>query len=263
MIAGMIISCGNTNSKSGDETIVVLKTDFGIMKLKLYNETPLHRDNFIKLVKEGYYDGMLFHRVIKEFMIQGGDPESKGASASKQLGGGGPGYQIDAEIKPEFFHKKGALAAARQGDNVNPEKKSSGSQFYIVHGKVYKPEELKQFSEQQRFRAVREEGMKMFRQNQALISRLQQEGKKDSINQLMVSIQEQAENSVDINQFQISEKRMEAYTTLGGTPFLDGSYTVFGEVIEGFEVIDSIASQEVGKADRPVEDVKMTFEILE
>lgn len=263
LIGCMIVSCGNTAGKGEKETQVLITTNFGNMKVKLYNETPLHRDNFIKLVKEGYYDDLLFHRVIKSFMIQGGDPESKGASSSKHLGGGGPEYTINAEIKPELIHKKGALAAARQGDNVNPERKSSGSQFYIVQGKVYQPEELQQFVEQQKFRAIREEGMKLFRKNQATINRLQQEGKRDSLDAMMVNLQETAEKSIDTTLFQISEARKAAYTTVGGTPFLDGAYTVFGEVIEGFEVIDSIAAQQVGQADRPITDIVMKMTILE
>jgi cyclophilin family peptidyl-prolyl cis-trans isomerase len=258
----MVLSCGNTRKTGQNGTMVLITTDFGSMKVKLYDETPLHRDNFLKLAGEGYYNDLLFHRVIKEFMLQGGDPDSRGASASKRLGGGGPSYQVDAEIKPEFFHKKGALAAARQGDNVNPERKSSGSQFYIVHGKVHSPEELTQMEEQQKMRAVRQELMTLYRQNQALVSRWQQESKTDSINALMVSLQEQAEQNANVAQFQISEERRAAYTSIGGTPFLDGSYTVFGEVVEGFEVIDSIANQQIGQADRPLHDIKMKVEVI-
>jgi cyclophilin family peptidyl-prolyl cis-trans isomerase len=258
----MVLSCGNTRKTGENGTMVLITTDFGSMKVKLYDETPLHRDNFLKLAGEGYYNDLLFHRVIKEFMLQGGDPDSRGASASKRLGGGGPSYQVDAEIKPEFFHKRGALAAARQGDNVNPERKSSGSQFYIVHGKVHSPEELTQMEEQQKMRAVRQELMTLYRQNQALVSRWQQESKTDSINALMVSLQEQAEQNANVAQFQISEERRAAYTSIGGTPFLDGSYTVFGEVVEGFEVIDSIANQQIGQADRPLHDIKMKVEVI-
>lgn len=262
-ITTIVVSCGNTKQKTDNQNIVLINTDYGSIKIKLYDETPLHRDNFLKLAKEDFYNDLLFHRVIKEFMIQGGDPDSRGASPNKQLGGGGPSYQIDAEIRPDLIHKKGALAAARQGDNINPERKSSGSQFYIVQGKTYTTEELKQFEEQKRIRAVREEGMKIFRQHQALISRLQQEGKTDSINALIVNIQELAEKNVDPSQIALSESSREIYTTIGGTPFLDGSYTVFGEVIEGIEIIDSIAAQETGQGDRPIRDIKMKVEVLE
>ena len=129
---------------------VRIMTMLGDIVVRLYDETPLHRDNFLKLVREGYYDGTLFHRVIKDFMIQGGDPDSKGALPGKMLGAGGPGYTIEAEIKDTLFHKRGALAAARQGDQVNPERRSSGSQFYIVYGQVYGEGQLRQFSKQLR-----------------------------------------------------------------------------------------------------------------
>ena len=194
-------------------TMVLISTNYGEMKAILYNETPLHRDNFIKLVKEGYYDGTLFHRVIDGFMIQGGDPDSKTAKPKQMLGQGGPGYTIPAEFKQELIHKKGALAAARMGDNVNPQKASSGSQFYIAQGKRYTSEELNMM---------------------------------------------QARMGKQFNQTQ-----KDAYVNEGGVPFLDYEYTVFGEVIEGLEVIDKIAKVQKDRFDRPVEDVKMTISIVE
>jgi len=133
------VSCGGSGKP---ELKVQIDTGFGVIKIKLYDETPLHRDNFVKLVKEGFYSDLLFHRVIQHFMIQGGDPESKNAVAGKQLGGGDLGYTIPAEINPKFFHRRGILAAARMGDQVNPEKRSSASQFYILQGKVFRPGEL-------------------------------------------------------------------------------------------------------------------------
>ncbi|MBQ2375055.1 MAG: peptidylprolyl isomerase [Bacteroidales bacterium] len=194
-------------------TMVLISTSFGDMKAILYNETPLHRDNFIKLVKEGYYDGTLFHRVIDGFMIQGGDPDSKTAKPNQMLGQGGPGYTVPAEFKQELIHKKGALAAARMGDNVNPQKASSGSQFYIAQGKRYTSEELNML---------------------------------------------QARMGKQFNQTQ-----KDAYVNEGGVPFLDYEYTVFGQVIEGLEVIDKIAKVQKDRYDRPVEDVKMTISIVE
>lgn len=194
-------------------TMVLISTNYGDMKAILYNETPLHRDNFIKLVKEGYYDGTLFHRVIDGFMIQGGDPDSKTAKPKQMLGQGGPGYTIPAEFKQELIHKKGALAAARMGDNVNPQKASSGSQFYIAQGKRYTSEELNML---------------------------------------------QARMGKQFNQTQ-----KDAYVNEGGVPFLDYEYTVFGQVIEGLEVIDKIAKVQKDRYDRPVEDVKMTISIVE
>lgn len=194
-------------------TMVLISTNYGDMKAILYNETPLHRDNFIKLVKEGYYDGTLFHRVIDGFMIQGGDPDSKTAKPKQMLGQGGPGYTIPAEFKQELIHKKGALAAARMGDNVNPQKASSGSQFYIAQGKRYTSEELNML---------------------------------------------QARMGKQFNQTQ-----KDAYVNEGGVPFLDYEYTVFGQVIEGLEVIDKIAKVQKDRYDRPIEDVKMTISIVE
>lgn len=197
----------------GKTTMVIISTDLGEMKAVLYNETPLHKENFIKLAKEGYFDGCLFHRVIDGFMIQGGDPDSKTAKPGQMLGQGGPGYTIPAEFKQELIHKKGALAAARMADQVNPQKASSGSQFYIAQGKSYTENELNMLS-----------------------SRM---GKA------------------------FNKQQMEAYTTVGGVPFLDYEYTVFGEVVEGLEVIDKIAAVEKDRRDRPVQDIKMTIKVVE
>lgn len=194
-------------------TMVIISTDLGEMKAVLYNETPLHKENFIKLAKEGYFDGCLFHRVIDGFMIQGGDPDSKTAKPGQMLGQGGPGYTIPAEFKQELIHKKGALAAARMADQVNPQKASSGSQFYIAQGKSYTENELNMLS-----------------------SRM---GKA------------------------FNKQQMEAYTTVGGVPFLDYEYTVFGEIVEGLEVIDKIAAVEKDRRDRPVQDIKMTIKVVE
>ena len=259
-----IVACSGSRTKAGDdeERLVLIKTKFGDMKVKLYNETPMHRDNFVKLVKEGFYDGLLFHRVIKDFMIQGGDPESKDAPAGKHLGSGGPGYQIPAEIVDGLYHKKGALAAARQGDAANPERKSSGSQFYIVQGKVFNEEMLSQIEEKMKLNAERQEAMKIYMQDQALIKRLQAEGKVDSINEIRFKIQEIAEKNVSESMYKINQERREIYTTVGGTPHLDGAYTVFGEVIEGLNVIDSIANVETAPGDRPLEDLEMHMELL-
>lgn len=244
-------------AQNAPEKMVLIETEYGNMKVKLYNETPQHRDNFLKLVNEGFYNDLLFHRVIKGFMIQGGDPQSKNAVAGKPLGSGGPGYTIPAEILPEKFHKKGALAAARLGDQMNPEKKSSGSQFYIVQGKTYQEAELEQFADQQRIRAVRAEASKMYQSKRSLITRLQAENKRDSISIIMVEIQEKAEANIAQDQFKLSEERKKAYTTVGGTPHLDDAYTVFGEVVEGLEVIDAIANVQTATGDRPLKNIKM------
>ena len=188
------------------EHIVAITTDYGTMKLKLYNETPQHRDNFLKLANEGFYDSLLFHRIIKGFMIQGGDPQSKGAPAGKSLGGGDVGYTVPAEFNPALFHKKGALCASR---TENPAKASSGCQFYIAQGKVYTTAELdnmgKTFTPEQR----------------------------------------------------------KAYTTVGGVPFLDMGYTVYGEVIEGLDVLDKIAAVQTSQGDRPAKDVMMKVKVIQ
>ena len=193
----MLSSCENK-----DKGMVIIETTEGTMKVKLYDETPLHRDNFIKLAKEGFYDGIIFHRVIKEFMIQAGDPESKNPQEGARYGSGGPGYTVPAEINPKYIHKKGALSAVRLPDQVNPNMESSGSQFFIVQGKTWEPEQIR-----------------------------------------------------DNPNFKYTEEQLETYKTIGGTPHLDGGYTVFGEVVEGLDIIDKIAGVTTQPGDRPVKDV--------
>lgn len=190
------------------KSLVEIETPYGNMIIELYDDTPQHKQNFIELVQKGYFNDLLFHRVIDGFMIQGGDPQSKNAPPEARLGSGGPGYQIPAEMDAGHKHIKGALAAARQGDAVNPERKSSGSQFYIVQGGDVKENDLKMFSNR---------------------------------------------NNLSYNEEEIKE-----YLEKGGTPFLDGQYTVFGKVIKGLNVIDKIAGVKTGQGDRPLENVTMT-----
>jgi peptidyl-prolyl cis-trans isomerase B (cyclophilin B) len=197
------ILLGMTTQAQEKETLVLIKTSLGDITVKLYNDTPLHRDNFIKLINEGWYNNSPFHRVINNFMIQGGH---------NQDGSVDPGYTIPAEFRSNHIHKKGALAAARQGDHVNPKKASSGCQFYIVQGQVLTPAHIQ-----------------MYQQRMGLT---------------------------------FTQEQIEAYTTVGGTPHLDGEYTVFGEVVEGLDVIDKIAKVKTGYMDVPVEAVTMTIEIL-
>ena len=193
---------------------VLIKTSEGDIKVRLYDETPQHRDNFLKLAKEGYFDGTLFHRVIKDFMIQGGDPDSRGAAPGVFLGEGEVGEPLPAEFRyPKLFHKRGVLAAAREGDDVNPERKSSGSQFYIVWGKTFETDSL---------------------------------------------LDARYEQTKRMGTAPIADEVREAYRTLGGTPHLDGIYTVFGEVVSGLEVVDSIQNVETDENDRPIEDVVVT-----
>jgi peptidyl-prolyl cis-trans isomerase B (cyclophilin B) len=206
----LLVAYGQVNaqkSKKVKEILIEFETTEGVMLVKLYNQTPLHRDNMVKLVKEGYYDGLLFHRVIKSFMIQGGDPDSKNAKPGQMLGQGGPGYTVPAEIIDSLIHKKGALAAARMGDQVNPTKASSGSQFYIVQGRAFNENELTSM---------------------------------------------EARSGIKYN-----DAQKQLYATLGGVPHLDGGYTVFGELVTGFDVLDKIGNTQTGAGDRPVKEMKI------
>lgn len=257
-----LIAC-KTGTKKGEdmdkETLVKIETTAGDIKVKLYNETPKHRDNFIKLVKDGMYEGTLFHRVIKDFMIQAGDPDSKNAPKGKMLGAGDVGYTIPAEfVYPKFFHKKGALSAARQGDNVNPKKESSGCQFYIVTGKVYNDSTLLSMESQMNenkinviFNTLAQKHMKeIYKMRKAN----DENGLYDLQEKLFAEAQEMAAKQPD---FHFTPEQIEAYTTVGGTPHLDGEYTVFGEVVEGMDVVDKIQQVKTDRSDRPEEDVKI------
>jgi cyclophilin family peptidyl-prolyl cis-trans isomerase len=245
---------------------VEIQTQYGNMIVELYNETPKHRDNFIKLVSQKYYDDLIFHRVIKNFMIQGGDPNSRNAQPNEQLGNGGPEYTIDAEFLPQFIHKKGALSAARQGDNVNPLKKSSGSQFYVVQGNVVPPQQLTAMqsrASQNQIQALTRQYMAKNPKIEAKIKSFQDAGLHDSVNEIFKSVMELVQKTPEYKPVQYSEQQIQAYSTLGGTPHLDGGYTVFGEVVSGLHIVDSIAAQPTGQADRPKKDVKMKMRIIQ
>jgi cyclophilin family peptidyl-prolyl cis-trans isomerase len=212
LLSLLLISCASQKNlrKADLRKDVLLETNYGTMRVRLSNETPLHKDNFLKLTKNGYYNGVLFHRVINKFMIQAGDPDSRKAVAGKPLGEGGPAYTVPAEFRADLFHKKGVIAAAREGDDVNPQKASSGSQFYIVQGKIWT------------------------------------DGGLDTL------------EVKRLNGRKIPRDQRTVYKTIGGTPHLDQNYTVFGEVIEGLNVIDSIAAVATSKEkdkDRPLKDV--------
>lgn len=243
--------------------IVKISTPKGDIRVRLYDETPQHRDNFVKLVNEGFYNGTLFHRVIKGFMIQGGDPDSIGAPAGKMLGTGGPGYNVPAEIVyPQLFHKRGALCAARQSDEVNPERESSGSQFYLVYGKVYTPQELKQMEKQMSMQQEQSIFNKLVQQNRSKILELRkarnQAGLQELQDQLIAETKKQMK---ELPAPKFTPEQQEAYTTIGGTPFLDNQYTVFGEVESGMEVLAEIQQCATLSADRPKEDISMTMTI--
>jgi len=240
---------------------VKIQTMLGDIVVRLYDETPLHRDNFVKLVKEGYYDGTLFHRVIKDFMVQGGDPDSKGAPAGKMLGMGGPGYTIEAEIKDTLFHKRGALAAARQGDQVNPERRSSGSQFYIVWGQVYNEGQLRQFSKQLRMQRVQGAFNALTAEHRSEIIQMRKDRNRAGLQELQDRLVAEAEKCV--GSAGLSDEQIQVYSTIGGTPHLDGQYTVFGEVEEGLDVVEMIQGTATGRGDRPVDDIEMRVSLIE
>ena len=240
-----------------------IQTSLGDIIIRLYDETPLHRDNFIKLARQGYYDGTLFHRVIKDFMIQGGDPDSKGAPKGKQLGVGGPDYTIEAEIKPGLYHKRGALAAARQGDEVNPERRSSGSQFYIVWGQVYNQGQIRQFAKQMEMQQMQQTFNTLAMQHRDEIMQLRRDRNRTGLQELQDKLAEQAQAEVKANGPLLTDKQQEVYTTIGGTPHLDGQYTVFGEVEEGLDVVEKIQQVNTLRGDRPTEDIQMTISVIE
>lgn len=270
MVVLTLISCSANNTESASEsaaqpqttnskmTKVKLETTMGDIVVELYNETPQHRDNFVKLVQEGYYDGVLFHRVIKDFMIQTGDGNSKTAGPDATLGDGDPGYTIPAEfVYPKYFHKRGALAAARTGDQVNPERRSSGSQFYIVTGKIYSSDELKMMT--QRLATVKKQDIfrRLVNENHAQIETLQRNQDNEGLNELQNRLIQQTEAEAAQSPFSLTDEQIDAYTSVGGTPHLDGQYTVFGQVIEGMDVVDKIQNAPTGRMDRPVSDIKI------
>ncbi|WP_455658186.1 peptidylprolyl isomerase [Phocaeicola sp.] len=247
-----------TNMETGNETLVRLETTMGNITVKLYNETPKHRDNFIKLTKEGTYDSTLFHRVIKNFMIQAGDPQSKTATDTTTLGNGDVGYTLPAEFNPKFFHKKGALAAARLGDEVNPNKESSGCQFYIVTGRKFS--EAQMISMENQLNEARLETVfnELARKHMKEIYKMRKAGDNDGLLELQDSLEAQARGIVAKEPaLKFSREQIAAYTTVGGAPHLDGAYTVFGEVTEGMEVIDKIQAVKTNRADRPETDVRI------
>lgn len=248
----------NHHMENEKRTLVKLETTMGNITVALYNETPKHRDNFIKLVKEGVYDSTLFHRVIKQFMIQAGDPDSKNASDTAMLGSGDVGYTIPAEFNPKFFHKKGVLAAARQGDDVNPEKASSGCQFYIVTGRKFTEPQL--LGMENKINEQHEEALfdSLARQHMKEIYKMRKAGDNTGLLELQDTLEAQARELADKEEkFRFTPEQIKAYSTVGGAPHLDGSYTVFGEVTEGMEVVENIEIAKTNRADRPVENIRI------
>jgi len=235
---------------------VLITTTMGDIKVRLYDETPKHRDNFMKLVSENYYDSILFHRVIKNFMVQTGDPTSKTAGPDTPLGSGDPSYTIEAEIDyPKFFHKYGALAAARTSDQINPERRSSGSQFYIVTGNKYTAGQLAQMEQRMTQQAMQDYFQKLTAEYQDTIKSFYKSGDREGLEALRQELI--AKTEANVKPVKMTEEAVAAYTTVGGTPHLDGTYTVFGEVLEGMDVVEKIQNSVTGKNDRPVEDIRI------
>lgn len=249
---------------SETDYLVTIKTPYGDMKAILYDETPLHKNNFIKLAKEGFYDSLLFHRVINEFMIQGGDPNSKNAAPGIPLGSGGTGETIPAEFQKHLIHEKGALSAARQGDNVNPNKESSGSQFYIVQGSVWSEGELTVDMNKLGMAARQMMGNPQYDSiKQVLLSVYDNEGP-EGYGKKLVELKSYISKVTNVNvDIDFPSERLPVYTTIGGAPHLDDEYTVFGKVIDGLDVIDKIAAQPVGKSDRPASNITMVISVEE
>ena len=261
-----ILVCGFVACKSdkkakdmSEETKLKIETTAGDIVVKLYNETPQHRDNFIKLAENGTYEGTLFHRVIKDFMIQAGDPDSKNASKGQMLGAGDVGYTVPAEfVYPKYFHKKGALSAARQGDNVNPQKASSGCQFYIVTGKVYSDSALLNMEQQMNQMRFNNLFNTLASKHAKDIYKMRKAGDQEGLMNLQDTLIAQVEKQLAGQpEFHFTPEQVKAYTTVGGTPHLDGEYTVFGEVLEGMDVVDKIQRVKTDRNDRPEEDVKI------
>ena len=269
LAAFTLMSCSASDSQSAADASAKNKTDNGMTKVKLettlgdivvelYNETPQHRDNFVKLVKSGYYDGVLFHRVIKDFMIQTGDGNSKTAGPETTLGDGDPGYTIEAEfVYPKYFHKRGALAAARTGDQVNPERRSSGSQFYIVTGKIYSSDELNMMTKRMADMKKQDIFRRLVTENNNKIKQLQESGDNPGLQELQNELIRQTEAEAANSIKAMTDEQIDAYTSVGGTPHLDGEYTVFGEVVSGMDVVDKIQNTTTGRMDRPTVDIKI------
>jgi cyclophilin family peptidyl-prolyl cis-trans isomerase len=263
LVIATFSSCSFSQNKPPvDGPIVKIMTKYGDMKVVLYNETPLHRDNFMKLTKEGVFDSLIFHRVIKGFMVQGGDPNSKRATKDQLLGDGDLNYTVPAEIVPGIIHKKGVIAAARNGDEENPERRSSATQFYLAQGKVYKTDEISSVEVKLNQRAAEALFLKMKAEKIDTLMLFQMAKNQAGYDKLLEKLKQKAIIQFEKNPVKLTKQQIETYTTLGGIPHLDGAYTVFGEVFEGISVIDSIAAQPTGAADRPLENIRMTIQVV-
>lgn len=254
-------SFNDANAQSGAQTKVAIETNLGTMKVVLYNETPLHRDNFIKMVKEHYYDSLLFHRCIQNFMIQGGDPDSKYAPFDFLLGDGGPNYTIPAEFNSSLYHKKGALAAARESDLDNVNQASSASQFYIVQGRIFtdsllRTNQAKRITKMRLFNEIiNKPEYKSYLEKYKTFAKAKNT---DSIKVIYDFFNQKVDKEFESAVlYKFTEEQVKTYSTIGGTPHLDLSYTVFGEVVEGLDIIDKIAAQKTDSNNRPLNEVRI------
>ncbi len=256
----LLNACDRTQTKEEKVQLYKIETEYGEMVFKLYDQTPLHKENFEKLIERNFFDDLLFHRVIDGFMIQGGDPDSRNAEPGELLGNGGPGYTIAAEFVDTIFHKKGVIAAAREGDDVNPEMRSAGSQFYIVQGKVFNDEDIKKVEDRINASKLNKLVTKYIKEAE---QKTYDTGGSVDYQVIVREAREKAEKQFKKEgMYKIPDFKREVYQTIGGTPHLDNAYTVFGEVIKGLEVIDKIAAAETDENDRPVKDVKMKIKKL-
>lgn len=254
----VLIGCSKYDKKFQHAKI---ETQYGNIVVKLYNSTPNHTNNFVKLTEEKFFDGIIFHRVIKDFVVQGGDPDTKKAEPEKLYGEADAGYLVDAEIVDTIIHKRGAIAMAREGDDLNPEKKSSSSQFYFVVGKVFTNEQLDSLE-------IKLYNKKVSKFRNGVYSELMKQ-MGDTLNNTKLTAKIEAISLAKVDSFRIvtplvkfSEQQRKTYTTIGGIPHLDGNYTIFGEVIEGYEIVEKISLVETDENDRPKQDIKMKISLI-
>ena len=255
----------NACNPEQEKTYITINTRLGKMKFMLYNETPVHKENFITLVEKGFYDSLLFHRLTSQVMIQTGDPESKSAGKDQQTGNSDIGYKLEPEIHEKFFHRKGVLCAAREPDAVNPQKKSSGSQFYIILGKKWTDAELNKVEEIS-IKKKREIRVQNYIMSDFTLMKIDDSLRRTENFVELEKFYQKLGNRIDDEyknekKFSIIKEQREVYKNIGGFPYLDGEYTIFGEIVEGIEVLDKIAEQKCDSNERPLEDIRISISI--
>lgn len=258
VLLGLVSMLSCTTKYNDNNRYVKISTDVGDIVIKLYNETPKHTENFIKLTEENFFDGLIFHRVIKDFVVQGGDPETKNAEPGKLYGEKDAGYLIDAEIVDTIYHKRGVIAMAREGDDVNPEKKSSSSQFYLVVGKVFTEEELNKLEDKLNKKLREKTEKKLYDSLLGSQSNLNPK----FLNEVTQKVSILADSIMKVKHIKFNENQRKIYTTVGGIPHLDGNYTVFGEIVEGYDVVEKISQVQTDSNDRPLKDIKFKVRIV-